>query len=615
MTDLLDDGPTGDHLDFGSGSYGGDDDAGIEPLTNDGGDDGGDGSGEKKKKKTRRLPKPSLPSGAGSACESCGSACGSACMWPVTCGKGGKVFGEAETRRRKITVGAIAVLLVVAIAGGAAGSMGGGGKDSASNKSATTPGGTAGAGGDLTVLDLNVTSTSGNGTVIEEEACSDHPDYLYLHNDGTSQNCEEFLSTNRPNVLENRCRKEEPRAENRTVRDWCRLTCDNCDGPVLDLPLEANETSAEGEGAGGNETEADEAEVDDIFADVDPSADAEEPVPDPSCYDDPGYLVLSDDGDPTESCDDFLATGRPAVLENRCQREQAGDTKVRDYCRLTCSNCDADPIVASSESGGGEEPAPAPSSDGQVPTLDAVSSKTTASPTLDPDCVDDADFAFSIDGGEQETCATYLATGRPAVLESRCSREEGGGPIRDRCRRSCDNCLPGEGGKADSGDDEGEADVSIPVLPSIVDVVSTDERFSTLLAAVDAAGLVEVLAGEGPLTVFGEFRCSAEVAWTDRLQGLGLGLGSLLPSVRMRTEELTSPVSLSPHQNSPHERGLRRPPPGHARRAPPHRERGRANDAHRAPRPARRGLLVVRPRGRRLCPRDARGGYRRGRRG
>lgn len=37
---------------------------------------------------------------------------------------------------------------------------------------------------------------------------------------------------------------------------------------------------------------------------------------------------------------------------------------------------------------------------------------------------------------------------------------------------------------------------------SIVEIASGDERFSTLVAAVSAAGLVDTLAGEGPFTVF-----------------------------------------------------------------------------------------------------------------
>ena len=37
---------------------------------------------------------------------------------------------------------------------------------------------------------------------------------------------------------------------------------------------------------------------------------------------------------------------------------------------------------------------------------------------------------------------------------------------------------------------------------NIAELVSTNPKFSTLLAAVKAAGLVDTLAGEGPFTVF-----------------------------------------------------------------------------------------------------------------
>lgn len=41
-----------------------------------------------------------------------------------------------------------------------------------------------------------------------------------------------------------------------------------------------------------------------------------------------------------------------------------------------------------------------------------------------------------------------------------------------------------------------------PATPNIVGVAAGDDRFSTLVAAVQAAGLVETLSGEGPFTVF-----------------------------------------------------------------------------------------------------------------
>ena len=40
---------------------------------------------------------------------------------------------------------------------------------------------------------------------------------------------------------------------------------------------------------------------------------------------------------------------------------------------------------------------------------------------------------------------------------------------------------------------------------NIVDIAAGDDAFSTLVAAVTAAGLVDDLSGEGPFTVFGEY--------------------------------------------------------------------------------------------------------------
>ena len=43
------------------------------------------------------------------------------------------------------------------------------------------------------------------------------------------------------------------------------------------------------------------------------------------------------------------------------------------------------------------------------------------------------------------------------------------------------------------------------VSSNIIDIAVGDGRFSTLVAAVTAAGLDEVLTGEGPFTVFGKW--------------------------------------------------------------------------------------------------------------
>ncbi|MFT6956658.1 MAG: putative surface protein with fasciclin (FAS1) repeats [Halieaceae bacterium] len=48
----------------------------------------------------------------------------------------------------------------------------------------------------------------------------------------------------------------------------------------------------------------------------------------------------------------------------------------------------------------------------------------------------------------------------------------------------------------------GHADGHTMEKPNIVEVAASNEDFTTLVAAVQAAGLVEVLSGEGPFTVF-----------------------------------------------------------------------------------------------------------------
>lgn len=47
-----------------------------------------------------------------------------------------------------------------------------------------------------------------------------------------------------------------------------------------------------------------------------------------------------------------------------------------------------------------------------------------------------------------------------------------------------------------------EEDPAVDDKPSIPEVAASDGRFTTLLAAVEAAGLAETLSGDGPFTVF-----------------------------------------------------------------------------------------------------------------
>merc|ERR1711997_862024 len=56
--------------------------------------------------------------------------------------------------------------------------------------------------------------------------------------------------------------------------------------------------------------------------------------------------------------------------------------------------------------------------------------------------------------------------------------------------------------------------------PTIAELVVSDSRFSTLLAAVKAADLVETLNGEGPFTVFAPTNAAFEKVPKEALAGL-----------------------------------------------------------------------------------------------
>ena len=75
-----------------------------------------------------------------------------------------------------------------------------------------------------------------------------------------------------------------------------------------------------------------------------------------------------------------------------------------------------------------------------------------------------------------------------------------------------------------------------PALPgTIVEVAVESGAFPTLVAAVQAAGLVEVLSGEGPFTVF----APTEEAFAAALSALGMSAEELLADVDLLTGVLT----------------------------------------------------------------------------
>ena len=70
---------------------------------------------------------------------------------------------------------------------------------------------------------------------------------------------------------------------------------------------------------------------------------------------------------------------------------------------------------------------------------------------------------------------------------------------------------------------------------TIVDVAVANGSFTTLVAAVQAAGLVETLSGEGPFTVL----APTDEAFTAALEALGLTAEELLANTELLTEVLT----------------------------------------------------------------------------
>jgi transforming growth factor-beta-induced protein len=77
--------------------------------------------------------------------------------------------------------------------------------------------------------------------------------------------------------------------------------------------------------------------------------------------------------------------------------------------------------------------------------------------------------------------------------------------------------------------------MSLPVaMPNIVEIAVTDGRFTTLVAAVQAAGLAETLAGEGPFTVF----APTDDAFAAAFAALGIEPAALLEDTATLTNIL-----------------------------------------------------------------------------
>jgi transforming growth factor-beta-induced protein len=93
----------------------------------------------------------------------------------------------------------------------------------------------------------------------------------------------------------------------------------------------------------------------------------------------------------------------------------------------------------------------------------------------------------------------------------------------------------GDDGSDDvSAADEQEAEAPAEV-GTIVDVAVENGSFTTLVAAVQAAGLVETLSGPGPFTVF----APTDDAFAAALDGLGISAEELLANTELLTSILT----------------------------------------------------------------------------
>lgn len=90
-------------------------------------------------------------------------------------------------------------------------------------------------------------------------------------------------------------------------------------------------------------------------------------------------------------------------------------------------------------------------------------------------------------------------------------------------------------GETEAATDEAIEDEVMAEPGTIVDVAADAGSFTTLLAAAEAAGLVETLSGDGPLTVF----APTDDAFVTALDALGLTADELLADTETLTSILT----------------------------------------------------------------------------
>ena len=100
---------------------------------------------------------------------------------------------------------------------------------------------------------------------------------------------------------------------------------------------------------------------------------------------------------------------------------------------------------------------------------------------------------------------------------------------------SCGDDDPVESSTADDMAEDDMAEDDMAELGTIVDVAVANGSFTILVAAVQAAGLVETLSGDGPFTVF----APTDDAFADLLEVLGVTAEELLADTELLTAVLT----------------------------------------------------------------------------
>jgi transforming growth factor-beta-induced protein len=100
---------------------------------------------------------------------------------------------------------------------------------------------------------------------------------------------------------------------------------------------------------------------------------------------------------------------------------------------------------------------------------------------------------------------------------------------------SCGDDDPVESSTEDDMAEDDMAEDDMAELGTIVDVAVANGSFTILVAAVQAAGLVETLSGDGPFTVF----APTDDAFADLLEVLGLTAEELLADTELLTAVLT----------------------------------------------------------------------------